>query len=85
MEARLGGNTPRAALSNLVVELNAAIAHMEMSLIERPEWAKDFLALEDPNVILALFAEVDAHEGHYFRRKPHLHSGETTTSGDSAP
>ena len=65
--ARLNGGMPIESLPPLSVERNQALAWMSLSLKDRPDWAKDLMALEYEGVIFELWAMVGAHESAYFR------------------
>lgn len=68
--ARLCGGMPLESLPPLSLERNRALAWMSLSLKERPDWAKDLMALEYEGVVFELWAQVGAHEDYYFRGGP---------------
>ena len=63
MRSQLAGGVDYDSLDPLTRELTMMVAHLESTLdAKRPDWAKDLLAVLDPNVLRALWAEVTAHE-----------------------
>jgi hypothetical protein len=65
IRARLGHNTPVAALDEMTQEMNLIIGHLSVSLIERPDWAKDLQALDDIALLQQLYLEVASHEAQF--------------------
>lgn len=61
----LGVNIESLPVSS--VELAAMQAHLEYSLVERPEWAETLDDVNDPNVIYSIYGEVASHEA-FFQR-----------------
>lgn len=74
MRSRLQGGQPLDSIDRDVIEVNLALSHMSYSLDaeKRPSWAKGdkLLKMKDGSIVLALWAEVRAHEDRYFRRGP---------------
>lgn len=62
MRARLNGQLPAGVIDGLTDDLNLMLAHMALSLVERPEWAKNLDALLDTRVVYAIYTEVASHE-----------------------
>jgi hypothetical protein len=62
MRARLGGGMPVESLDPLTAEINLMLAHLEYSLTDKPDWAKDLSKVEDLGMVQALYAEVATHE-----------------------
>jgi hypothetical protein len=62
MRAHMAGNVPYEALDPETAEINLIVAHVTFSLTEKPSWARDLLAVEDPALLRAIYAEVVAHE-----------------------
>lgn len=62
MRAKLAAGVPLDSLDDLTQEINLMVAHMTYSLVERPDWAKDLLALDDVRILQELYGEVLAHE-----------------------
>jgi len=69
MRAKLGGGVPLESLDYMTAELNLMIAHLSYSLDESADWAKDLMALNDVDLLAALYEEVAAHEA-TFRGRP---------------
>jgi hypothetical protein len=57
--------------------LNAMISHMTISLVERPEWAKNLANLDDVSLLEALWTEVQAHEATFHGPRPKKEAGES--------
>lgn len=68
--ARFAMGMPVEAMDDAVLGLNLMVAHMMFSLTGKPAWAEDLLALDDVNLIQAIFAEVSAHEDTFRGGKP---------------
>lgn len=66
LRAQLGGGMSVVSLDVEAREVNLMIAHMEFSLIDRPDWAKDLRSLKDKRLLYRLYEEVAAHEGTFF-------------------
>lgn len=62
IRSKLTRGVPVESLDSFTAQLSEAIAHCSVSLIKRPAWAKNMAALEDPQLVLAIYAEVDGHE-----------------------
>lgn len=68
LQASIQGGLPFEAFSRFAQDRNLAVAHMTYSLIKRPKWAKDLRKLKDPELILAIYEEVVAHEVTFWRQ-----------------
>ncbi len=73
MESQLNGGQPYDSIEPLTQTINRGIAWMAFSLRERTnqkpaKWADNLRALDDENIVLALFEEVSAHEGQFHGR-----------------
>lgn len=66
-KSQLCGGQPLESMDSSILLVNAAVAHMSLSLIERPDWAKDLRKMKDVALILELFKKVDSHEARFFR------------------
>lgn len=75
MRARLTGGLPYESMDPLTAEINLMVTHLTQSLLKRPEWAKDLLALTNYEILQAIFEEVDSHESHFHGRGPPAESG----------
>lgn len=62
LRARYSGGTPYEQLDFFTAELNAMIAHLDLSLLKRPQWADKLTELEDVELVRALYQEVALHE-----------------------
>lgn len=69
MFSALIGGFPLESIKPIDRLLANAVAFMEYSLDrkESPDWAKNMLGIEDPNLVLALWKEAASHEAVYFR------------------
>lgn len=65
LRAMLGAGQPSNSFDSMTSELNYMVSHMTYSLIEKPDWAENLRALEDPGIIQAIFEEVDSHESFF--------------------
>lgn len=65
--ARLQDGLPYESIEPSTRILNQAIAHMTLSLSERPDWAQNLGLLKDVGVIVALWEKVQGHETYFFR------------------
>lgn len=65
LRARMTGGVPVEALDRVTAQLAEAIAHCTVSLIERPPWAKNLAAIEDPELVIRIYQEVDGHEARF--------------------
>lgn len=72
----LNGGQPLNSIPRDTALLHQAIAHMSFSLKERPKWAKNLAALDDPDIIYALFAEVAEHQRIFLGRPSASEEGE---------
>jgi hypothetical protein len=66
LRAKLASNTPIESLDAFTVQLNMMVAHLTISLIEKPEWAKDLRDLKYADLIEYLYSEVASHEATFF-------------------
>jgi hypothetical protein len=78
LRSRLQGGQPHDSIDPSIVELNLAIAWMTYSLTKREAWAKNVLKVKDPDVVMALYAKVRAHEDRYFRRTANPSASESS-------
>lgn len=62
MRAKLADGLSADALDPLTVEINLMVSHLSYSLIKRPIWADDLLALENVNLLQEIYLEVASHE-----------------------
>lgn len=76
--ARLQDGQPVEAIDPSIRILNAAIAHMTISLTERPEWAKNLGGLRDLPLIFELWEKVQGHEDYFFRGGPQAPQQDTS-------
>lgn len=68
MRAQLGGGMPVAALDPVDRERFFVLAHLTFMLSPAglPKWAESLEAILDPDVLYALWEEVQAHEATFF-------------------
>jgi hypothetical protein len=78
LAAQFSGGLPLSAVAEDIIDLNAAIAHMSYSLIQKPDWAKDLRTQTDVQLVLELWKEVARHEARFHRL------GEDQASGEQA-
>jgi hypothetical protein len=76
LRARLANGVPLSHLDELTSELNFMTAHLQLSLIEKPEWANDLFALDDITLLQKIFGEVADHEATF------LGLGTDSTAGE---
>ena len=69
LESQFNGGQPYDSLNGVQATVNHALAHMAYSLQQRPKWAENLRILHDHYVILALCAEVTAHEDKFLGRQ----------------
>jgi len=74
--AKLQGGMPIESIDQLTEETNLIVAHLMFSLEEAPEWAKDLTALDDIQLLQAIYAEVASHEAYFFGWRPTESKGE---------
>lgn len=80
LKASILGRLPYESVDAYTRELAERIAHMTISLIRRPEWARELGDLMDENIIHRLYdQEVLSHEATFHRRP------EDTNKGEEAP
>ena len=65
--ARMADGLPVESLEGLQTELNRATAHMEYSLVKKPEWAENFDNLDTSEPLFAVWSEVASHEATFHR------------------
>ena len=83
IKASLLGRISYEALDAYTRELAERIAHMTVSLIKRPDWARELGDLMDENIIHKLYEEVLGHEATFHRRKSDQAEGaEAEPGGD---
>jgi hypothetical protein len=87
LESSFNGGQPYDSIEDVQKIVNRGIAHMTFSLRKReaqspPKWADNLRLLKDEDLVLALFAEVSAHEGTFHGRTSSQESGEDAT-GDA--
>jgi len=75
IKAQLGGGIAVSALDADIWTLNEMVAHMTVSLIKRPDWAKELTSLLDENLIEALYEEVASHEAQFHGREASVTAG----------
>lgn len=73
LRAQMAGGLPPTALDDDTASINFVIAHLTFMLDEKesgfPAWAKDLRAIEDPDVLYALWnTEVQPHEATFLGR-----------------
>lgn len=69
LAAKFMNYTPWDAIEPAMRELTINVAHMTLSLEKegRPKWAKDLRAIDDVQLLVALWGWVSSHETRYFR------------------
>lgn len=82
MRATLCDSQPIDALDLSTYHHAEALAHLTVSLVERPKWARDLGKLDDPGLLRALYREVSSHEEIFRGRATDSGSGEAP--GDDA-
>jgi hypothetical protein len=60
--SRLAAGVPFAMLDGQTAMNLEVLAHLAVALVSSPPWAKDLMAIYDPNVLGAIYEEVAAHE-----------------------
>ena len=75
MRAMLSGGQPFDSLDELTSELNLMVAHLAFSLTEKPKWAANLRALEDYQLLQAIYEEVNSHESYFLGWGPHQKQG----------
>ena len=60
--AILGGGQPYEALDPYTRAYNEKVAHLNLSLVKRPDWFRDIAGILYPELIDAVYEEVAAHE-----------------------
>lgn len=62
----LTGKVPIDSIQKDILITAQRISHLMISLIEKPDWAKDLTQLKTIDVIDAIYQEVDSHEAIFF-------------------
>lgn len=57
------------AVDDQTTFLAEMLAHLQLALVERPDWAKDLLGLDDAATVEAIYREVAAHEANFRRAR----------------
>ena len=68
--ARFALGMPVESLDELTQEINLMVAHLTLSLTEKPVWAEDLLAMDDVRLLQEIYTEVLAHEARFRGREP---------------
>jgi hypothetical protein len=79
IKAQMSGGISVAALDGDIWQLNEMIAHMAVSLVEKPKWADNLTSLYDETIIDELYKEVASHEARFHRREPIDSAGAEST------
>ena len=66
MRARLNGGLPTEAIDGYTAEINFIVANLVYCLTQKPEWAKDLMALDSVPLLQAIYQEVASHEATFF-------------------
>lgn len=74
MAAKLRDGMPYESVSPYQARMQEQLAWMQISLIDKPDWAENLANVIDDDVIVLLWKEVDQHE-EIFRRPPEDKSG----------
>lgn len=96
LESTFNGGQPHDSIDPMQQVVNRGVAWMTFSLLERKnlrgpktkkdvkgdKWAKNLRALLDDDLVIALFQEVSAHEGHFHGRTESEGTSEDT-AGDA--
>lgn len=69
LRANLSGGVRYDLLDPATVNLTEMVAQLQVSLIERPDWARDLLGLDDVDLIAKIYTEVAAHEATFRRAR----------------
>lgn len=67
LESRLAGGQPFSSMDPFGQLLHQVLAHLQFSLLVKPQWATDLSELRDVKVLMAIWKEVQDHESAYFR------------------
>ena len=62
LQAQWQDHRPASSIDPEISSMNYMLAHMSVSLKQRPEWAKDLRALKSVDLVQMLYREVMAHE-----------------------
>jgi len=86
LKAALLGRLPYESMDAYTREIAERIAHATVSLVKRPDWARELGDLMDENILHKLYEEVLSHEAMFHGRKPDQKEGEDSDSdGDGKP
>lgn len=86
MKARLAGGVPFTSLDPYTTELNEMIAHLQISLRDKPKWAAELSELLDDGVAEAIYEEVASHEAMFHGRRARQKAGGANgEGGDGEP
>jgi hypothetical protein len=83
LKARLSGGLPIESLDAFTIDHNEKMAHLTVSLIQRPTWAADFGELFDKEILERLYEEVASHEAKFHGRGQDQEMGEEGSSNGS--
>lgn len=76
IRSKLTGGVPVTSLTQMEFEEAHQIAHMTLSLIQRPKWARNLGELRDRELIAKLYEEVNLHEATFHGREQDQAAGE---------
>lgn len=62
MRSNLAAGISPTNLDALTAEINLMVSHLSFSLVSRPKWAEDLLALDDVRLLQEIYTEVVSHE-----------------------
>jgi len=62
MRSNLAAGISPSNLDALTAEINLMVSHLSFSLVSRPKWAEDLLALDDVRLLQEIYMEVVSHE-----------------------
>ncbi len=65
LRSRFQGGAALESLDAYTADINSKVAHMMLSLVDKPKWAKDLRKLLDPGVLDAIYREVASHEAFF--------------------
>lgn len=67
IESRFAQGQPLSSIDSDILALNGIIAHLTLSLRQKPKWAEDLRKLNDIDVLLAIWKKVASHEARFHR------------------
>lgn len=79
LQARFAAGVPFDQMSPFTRELNLILAHLEVSLVKRPDWAQDLASIEDYTVLQEIYSEVASHEATFLGYEATQEEGEGTS------